>query len=318
MPETSPFDKTRLVWRLMRLLPEVIADPVYLPLRRYLIEDPLRRKRFQLAERLADLFDQYQVYRADWLAAWAGGKDILPNALGTQPRPLPEHPALAGGAVAKAGRRRREGAIAANADRPRPPGGRAAVRKAFLERARALEAAPRPPALPRRVLVFGIASLPLQTLEVLARIAQWSQVFVCVHNPCRHYWADIVSGQELLRRHQSRHPRKAGQPDTLGPDDLHLHAHPLLAAWGKLGRDYIAALDHYDDAVQREASARPVARDRQVRRSLRRQRRRQPPATDPAGHPRSAPAAGGPRRAPHRRFRNRRVAALPRRPRPAA
>jgi exodeoxyribonuclease V gamma subunit len=32
------------------------------------------RKRFQLAERLADLFDQYQVYRADWLAAWAAGR----------------------------------------------------------------------------------------------------------------------------------------------------------------------------------------------------------------------------------------------------
>ena len=106
--------------------------------------------------------------------------------------------------------------------------------------------------------MFGIASLPLQTLEVLARIARWSQVFVCVHNPCRDYWADIVSGQELLRRHQSRHPRKAGQPDTLGPDDLHLHAHPLLAAWGKLGRDYIAALDHHDDAARRDASAREL------------------------------------------------------------
>jgi exodeoxyribonuclease V gamma subunit len=70
---TSPFDKPLLVWRLMRLLPDVMARrptaPAALP-----GADADLRKRFQLAERLADLFDQYQVYRADWLAAWAAGR----------------------------------------------------------------------------------------------------------------------------------------------------------------------------------------------------------------------------------------------------
>ncbi|MFP3354641.1 exodeoxyribonuclease V subunit gamma, partial [Pseudoalteromonas sp. SIMBA_153] len=36
----------------------------------------------QLAERLADLFDQYQVYRADWLKDWAAGEHILNTARG--------------------------------------------------------------------------------------------------------------------------------------------------------------------------------------------------------------------------------------------
>ncbi|MCB1902498.1 MAG: exodeoxyribonuclease V subunit gamma, partial [Rhodocyclaceae bacterium] len=73
VPETSPFDESRLVWRLMRLLPMVMAEPVFHPLERFLADDADLRKRFQLAGRLADLFDQYQVYRADWLAAWAAG-----------------------------------------------------------------------------------------------------------------------------------------------------------------------------------------------------------------------------------------------------
>ncbi len=73
VPETSPFDKSRLAWRLMRLLPAAMAQTEYAPLRRFLTQDADLRKRFQLAERLADLFDQYQVYRADWLAAWAAG-----------------------------------------------------------------------------------------------------------------------------------------------------------------------------------------------------------------------------------------------------
>ena len=80
VPEVSPFDKPLLLWRLMRLLPGVMAEPAYAPLHRFLARDADLRKRFQLAERLADLFDQYQVYRADWLAAWAAGDDVLIKA----------------------------------------------------------------------------------------------------------------------------------------------------------------------------------------------------------------------------------------------
>ena len=48
-------------WRLMRLLPGLLAEEAFAPLRRFLADDQDLRKRHQLAERLADLFDQYQV-----------------------------------------------------------------------------------------------------------------------------------------------------------------------------------------------------------------------------------------------------------------
>ncbi|WP_284189893.1 exodeoxyribonuclease V subunit gamma, partial [Zoogloea oryzae] len=89
VPEVSPFDKPLLMWRLMRLLPDVMGEAAYAPLRRFLASDADLRKRFQLAERLADLFDQYQVYRADWLAAWAAGDDVLIRAGGDRV-PLPD------------------------------------------------------------------------------------------------------------------------------------------------------------------------------------------------------------------------------------
>ena len=64
VPRISAFDKGPLTWRLMRLLPSLLADAVFAPLRHFLADgDPERR--LQLAERLSDLFDQYQVYRAD-------------------------------------------------------------------------------------------------------------------------------------------------------------------------------------------------------------------------------------------------------------
>ncbi|WP_142995663.1 exodeoxyribonuclease V subunit gamma, partial [Zobellella denitrificans] len=77
IPRQSPLDKAPLTWRLMRLLPGLLAEAVFAPLHRFLQDDADYRKRYQLAERLADLFDQYQVYRADWLAAWAEGRDEI-------------------------------------------------------------------------------------------------------------------------------------------------------------------------------------------------------------------------------------------------
>ena len=82
IPPQSPLDKAPLTWRLMRLLPGLLSHDAFAPLRRFLAEDPDLRKRHQLAERLADLFDQYQVYRADWLADWAAGQDRLRTSRG--------------------------------------------------------------------------------------------------------------------------------------------------------------------------------------------------------------------------------------------
>ena len=69
---------------------------------------------------------------------------------------------------------------------------------------------------------------------------------VFVHNPCRHFWADIIEDRDLLRIERARHPRKAQMPEDLNPELLHQHVNPLLAAWGKQGRDYMGLLYGYD------------------------------------------------------------------------
>lgn len=238
VPPASALDKSQLVWRLMRLLPALLDGPAFAPLHGFLQQDEDRRKLHQLSLRVADLLDQYQVYRADWLARWADGEDnivtargevkAVPPALRWQPqlwRALRDDVGEAGAASA-----------------------RAAVHERFL-RAVAAWQGPRPAALPRRVTVFGISSLPRQSLDVLAAVARFSQVLLFVHNPCEHDWSFIVAEQDLLRsrRRQQRHARTAALP---APEALHLHAQPLLAAWGKQGRDYIRLLDEFD---QRES-----------------------------------------------------------------
>ncbi len=69
---------------------------------------------------------------------------------------------------------------------------------------------------------------------------------VFVHNPCRHYWADIIEDRDLLRIERAIHPRKAHTPENLNQVLLHQHVNPLLAAWGKQGCDYMGLLCSYD------------------------------------------------------------------------
>ncbi len=247
VPPESPFDKPLLVWRLMRLLPDVLAEPVFVPLARFLDGDEDRRKRHQLAERLADLFDQYQVYRADWLADWAAGRDMVSTSRGGL-QPLPD---------ALRWQPRLWRALLDDVGPAAWAGGRAEVHRRFLAACQAAEG-PRPPGLPRRVMVFGISSLPRQSLEVLASLGRWTQVLMCVHNPSEHDWSHIVADQDLLRADRLRQRRRPGSEGPIDADRLHLHGHPLLAAWGKQGRDFIRLLDEHDERERYEPAFRAV------------------------------------------------------------
>ncbi|MBB6083674.1 exodeoxyribonuclease V subunit gamma [Castellaniella defragrans] len=242
VPEQSPLDKDPLAWRLMRLLPALAGEPGFEPVARFLADDAGVRKRHQLAHRLADLFDQYQVYRADWLDAWSRGEAVLPDAYGRE-RPLPESQAW----QARLWRALLDDLGAAAGE----PVGRAAVHAAFMARIRASGGAPRPAGLPRRLLVFGISAMPRQILEALSGLSCWIQILVCVNNPCAHYWADILGDRDLLRARFRRQSRRPGMPEILDEDALHQQTHPLLASWGRQGRDFIGLLDDIDDPAHR-------------------------------------------------------------------
>jgi exodeoxyribonuclease V gamma subunit len=237
VPTSLPYDKHNLAWRLLRLLP-ALENPVFEPLNHYRKQDPDGRKSWHLAMRLADLFDQYQVYRADWLQAWNEANDVMIRHSGAQ-EPLSDDDRW----QAALWRQLRQDL--ADHAAPTQYSSRADIHNLALEKITSGSWA-EPHLLPDRVLVFGISSLPRQTLELLSALGQHRQVILAVLNPCRHYWGDITSIKEEVRRQQRRQQRKPGIPVTLDPEQLHLYAPPLLASWGKLGRDYLSLLDSID------------------------------------------------------------------------
>jgi exodeoxyribonuclease V gamma subunit len=246
VPAHMPFDKTRLLWRLVRLLPSLCASsPVYQPLQRYLAGSNPARKLYQLAQQLADVLDGYQSYRADWLTDWAAGLDQLRGSLGL-PQPLP--PDHAWQAQLWRDIRSDLGEALAEASR-------ASVHARFMA---ALDASQTESLrrLPRRLIVFGISSLPMQTVQALAGLGQHCQVLMLVQNPCQYYWGDLVEGhaqlRQQLRRRQPVKPVPGGEVTSLAA------THPLLASWGKQGRDYLHLLDGFDAPERYRAQWRRV------------------------------------------------------------
>lgn len=72
IPEALPSDRHPMHWALFDLL-KSHSHPALSPLQDYILhEDPVRRemRRWQLAGRIADVFDQYQTYRPDLILNW--------------------------------------------------------------------------------------------------------------------------------------------------------------------------------------------------------------------------------------------------------
>src|SRR5262249_14814342 len=72
---TAAFEPEALMWSLADLLPHSLGKPELAPVGAYLADDPRHTKCIAPAQRLADTFDHYVVYRPEILDAWERSED---------------------------------------------------------------------------------------------------------------------------------------------------------------------------------------------------------------------------------------------------
>ena len=243
VPSASPFDRNVLLWRIYRLLPGLIQrDPIrFDPLRRFLERSPHPIKSYQLSQQIADLFDEYQVHRSDWLLDWGERRDELRfKAEEAATEALPPEQRW----QAELWRTLIQSSLI-----DWKSTSRASLHQTLLDRISAISRgeAERPPNFPKRILIFGISSLPRQALETFGALGQLSQILYFVHNPCQYYWGDLIESRDLLIQESRRFKRKPGPSKSMEPSAMHLDGHPLLASLGKQGRDFLRLLDEWDD-----------------------------------------------------------------------
>ena len=230
----SVLDREVMLWEILRLLPELLSQPEFSPLQGYLADPADVRKRFQLSAQVANLFDQYLVFRPDLILAWDQG---LPATAALKDSP---HEVW-------------QAALWRRLRQEQPGQHLAALWKGFGEQAARPDF--KPLDVPERISIFGISALPPSYLQVFCALGARIDVHLFLLQPSKEYWGQIVNARESERL------LKAARKGDAAAPELHLEAgNRLLASMGHLGRDFLnLVLDAGDWDEDRAFSEPPEA-----------------------------------------------------------
>lgn len=204
-------------------------DEKLAPFRRYIAEGdagPLKidtrskaRMAWQLAVKLADLMDKYEVHREEIVNGW------LDEGRAASIKDPTE--------IAEAALARRlfgeEGAF--------PPSGDNLSLRQLFERARKVQ----PCAAERPIYVFGISTLSSLQAKILHWLAKTNDVIVYHNNVCLEYWGDVETDNEKKMLQRLCETKDA---DT-DVDDIE---NELLRKWGVAGRETLCLLVDLEEA----------------------------------------------------------------------
>ncbi len=164
MAPESDFSVHVMAWKIFRLLPSLSEKPEFRQVTGYLAKDD-GLKAFQLAEKLAHLFDQYLVYRPDMMMRWQRDRTekdwqaILWRALVAESEPLHL----------------------------------AAIAEALEQR---MAAPPERGDLPERISIFGLSSIPPFYLRVFFQLSRHCEVHLYSLEPSQEYFSHDLSGKK--------------------------------------------------------------------------------------------------------------------------
>ena len=239
VPERSAFERSALRLHVLRELDAISSagDDVWTPLQRYTsassgsIGDT---KRVQLASRIADVFDQYLVYRPQMLLEWETGADSIPGNDFVQRW----QPAL--------WRR-----LVASINEPH----RASLWRQFCTLADSGKIDQS--LLPSQLHLFNVGLLPPSTLDVLVRLAKIGnngadRVSLYFLNPSIDYWADLLD----MRRAARERLKLSTGVRPLADDQI---GNPLLSSLGNSGRMLMKLLGDRSEWVHDEKFFLPTA-----------------------------------------------------------
>lgn len=214
------FSPDLLLWQILGLLPSLVKEPDGAELAHYLQGENLPLKGYQLAGKIARVFDRYLAYRPEFALDWQQGRNSIPHA-------------------AWQARLWRE--LTHGKENTHLP----ARAREFSARLRAGRFDPA--ALPERISVFGISSLPPFHMQIFGEAARVMDVHLFTLEPTAEFWSDLRSRKQqdrILRRQRRK---------NLTSDDLHLETgNALLASLGKIGREFSENVQTLDGAREHD------------------------------------------------------------------
>jgi exodeoxyribonuclease V gamma subunit len=205
LPDVSDFDPNILGWTIMRLLPEILEDQAFNELNNYLSnEETSDLKHYQLAHKIADVFDQYVIYRSDWIECWENSE---------QP---PHWQAKLWQLIQEDINKRYPQHLH-----------RSALQKHFIQaiEKQTLRSSP------SRLIVFGISALSPFYMDIFQALSQRCDIHFFILNPCQEYWYRILSEKEISKINIKSLEKAKTEHHEVG--------NSLLASLGKIGGEFL-------------------------------------------------------------------------------
>jgi exodeoxyribonuclease V gamma subunit len=167
VPERDPLQAGYSSWKIFGLLPGMLKRPAFAPLQHYLLEDDAGIKRWQLATRIADVFERYQQYRPGLILDWCSGAGDDWQALLWRTL-IVDHAQTH----------------------------RVAVIQQLIE---SLNRNVDTSLLAERISLFAHSSLPPLFIQVVHALAQHTDITLYQHSPTDQYWADLKNKKSLSK-----------------------------------------------------------------------------------------------------------------------
>lgn len=248
LPKENIFERNSMTWRIMRLLPDCLNQDEFKPLQRYLANQPneeqYQLKLYQLSAKIAELFDQYLVYRPHWLVHWEEGNlqavenelKITISAKNVDLNLISNDIKWQSYLWQQIIQDLQEGVD----DRVFTTSHRAYLQQNYFEKLDNLTEAEKA-MLPKRIFIFGISAFSPLQLAVFKKLSEHCDIHIFFFNPSEKYWGDSVEDkvwQKLALTHK------------ISPEDLENllaeQSNKLLTLWGKQGRDFLAQLMEFE------------------------------------------------------------------------
>lgn len=199
--DDDSIQKDQLLWKIYNVLPSQLKKPTFRLLGEYLNDEnsqQLAQKRYQLASKIAGLFDKYLLYRPQWIAAWSEGNPALDHIHETWQRELWQ--AIGGKEIHHWAQ---------------------TILHQRLDLGEAIM-----PRLPEALHIFGISNFAPVYVYFLYQLSQHIPVHIYWLNPVEGYWGDGPNKRQWIL-----------EKAFSNPETILLH-NPLLASFGRMGREF--------------------------------------------------------------------------------
>ncbi len=210
-------DEDTIFWSIMKQLHTKNSKPEFEAIFDYIKDDHTGKKEYQLAIKIAKVFDDYQIYRSDMMVNWQNKKYIDQNS---DPATVWQRD-LWNQVMTDSSQNHLAYKISL-----------------FLKQFSNLNIQPH--MLPHRISLFGISSLPPIFLQMFEKIAQIIDINLFLLVPSNLYFFDMQSEKQIQKI-------SLKQPNTSNPELLYYEKiNPLLSSLGTSGKNFLSFLESFD------------------------------------------------------------------------